>query len=54
MTRRWSRQVLRRIQEEARRRHAIFVKIDPDVRADSRHRASGAVAAGPAWLAGLR
>jgi peptidoglycan pentaglycine glycine transferase (the first glycine) len=28
-------QVLRRIQEEARRRNTIFVKIDPDVRADS-------------------
>src|SRR5512136_2617995 len=28
-------QVLREIQEEARRRRAIFVKIDPDVRADT-------------------
>jgi len=28
-------QVLQRIQEEARRRRAIFVKIDPDVRADA-------------------
>jgi lipid II:glycine glycyltransferase (peptidoglycan interpeptide bridge formation enzyme) len=28
-------QVLERIEEEARRRHAIFVKIDPDVRADA-------------------
>jgi lipid II:glycine glycyltransferase (peptidoglycan interpeptide bridge formation enzyme) len=26
--------VLQRIEEEARRRHAIFIKIDPDVRAD--------------------